>query len=500
MRKIGKYICMALFPLMAGTALTGCDSLLDVEPKDGVERDEFTSADDARAAVMGAYSLFQELSEQNLLVNGLMSDAMDVTASAPASFADIVNRQATDGNTLADPAPYYKLILNCNTGLANLEKLKESAPDLSENDYNGAKAEFLSLRAWAYMSLVNIYGKVAYFETPESEFSKTGNYTIMNREEVLAKLESSINVIYYSSSFAVGDDSSWRQVFLSHVLLAAELNLMLENYEYVASLLFSRLRSVDDGSVTSDYEKAKWSVIFSNEYGKTQNEVLTLVPFDKVNRQQHGLQAVFQRDYWVKPSASTIASFESQTDKGENAGDTYRGEGVSYIGMGNGAQVNKYAMGSGAADDDANIMIYRYADAHLMLAEALNRKGEHQLALDIVNNGAPDTLDNNIGVRGRAFLKAKELIPNGDGSDLTATDSLRQIERIIFEERSLELAFEGRRWADLLRYAHKTPVDGTTDGMDYLIEKLSSKSGEMDETLKQHFADKANWYLPFEIK
>lgn len=75
-----------------------------------------------------------------------------------------------------------------------------------------------------------------------------------------------------------------------------------------------------------------------------------------------------------------------------------------------------------------NFPIYRYSEALLLLAEALNEQGKSAQALTPLNT-----------VRARAGLAA-----------ITTTDQA-QLRDIILHERRVELAFENHRWTDLLR-------------------------------------------------
>jgi len=84
---------------------------------------------------------------------------------------------------------------------------------------------------------------------------------------------------------------------------------------------------------------------------------------------------------------------------------------------------------------DDNWPIYRYADALLMLAEALNEQGKSPAALPYLNQ-----------VRTRAGLAAS-----------TQTDQTA-LRAIIAHERRIELALENKRWTDLLRTGQVIPV------------------------------------------
>jgi len=60
------------------------------------------------------------------------------------------------------------------------------------------------------------------------------------------------------------------------------------------------------------------------------------------------------------------------------------------------------------------------------------------------------------------------------------------------EERAMELAFEGKRWFDLVRVANRR-------GESYLAGKVSAKydDASVASTVYNKLMDKNNWYLPF---
>lgn len=87
---------------------------------------------------------------------------------------------------------------------------------------------------------------------------------------------------------------------------------------------------------------------------------------------------------------------------------------------------------TGSSDD---FPIYRFSDALLLLAEALNEQGKSSDALAPLNR-----------VRRRAGL-----------GDFTNTDPVL-LRKAIFHERRVELAFENHRWTDLLRSGNALTV------------------------------------------
>jgi hypothetical protein len=91
--------------------------------------------------------------------------------------------------------------------------------------------------------------------------------------------------------------------------------------------------------------------------------------------------------------------------------------------------VNKYLHPHSLINNtDDNVPVYRFSEALLALAEALNEQDKGAAALEYLNR-----------VRKRAGLTAVTV---------TAKDQLREI---IIHERRVELAFENKRWFDLLR-------------------------------------------------
>lgn len=122
---------------------------------------------------------------------------------------------------------------------------------------------------------------------------------------------------------------------------------------------------------------------------------------------------------------------------------------------------------------DARFHIYRFADAQLLWAEALNRAGDKANAIARINS-----------VRGA----------NGTGMPapaVTTSSTTEQIEDYILRERGLELGFEGDRWYDIMRIARRR-------GTQYLIDRVKKRAPVSEHAyLEARLADTKNWYLPY---
>ena len=112
-------------------------------------------------------------------------------------------------------------------------------------------------------------------------------------------------------------------------------------------------------------------------------------------------------------------------------------------------------------DSDDNWYILRFADVLLLLAEAEAHISDGVLSQSVLNNTI------NL-VRERAGIVP--YLASGDSNKEWVLDTPEKVYQAIYDERTLELAFEGHRWFDLVR------------------------SGKAVEVMNQHFTDFYNAY------
>ena len=127
--------------------------------------------------------------------------------------------------------------------------------------------------------------------------------------------------------------------------------------------------------------------------------------------------------------------------------------------------------------DDANWIIYRMADVMLMKAEALIWKGKEnwQEAVDIINQ-----------IRTRANLPEKTIA-------IDEEDESSMMENYLLPERNIELAAEGKRWYDMIRYA-KSKNYAHKSAFIALVQQYNTTANAswIRSVLQNEYA----WYLP----
>ena len=265
------------------------------------------------------------------------------------------------------------------------------------------------------------------------------------------------------------------------------------------SLSYSGWREIFQSSFTSEIFRDEW---------------IWVLPFDKNFAPTNPFIDLFSPNggrYLVRPSQQAINYWNSQftsytvsssTGASPVYGDRFpfdsRGNPFTYRIINGQPVIMKYLYdyleASGASStllpisilaEQGKWFIERAAGLHLHYAEAANRAGKYKLAYALVNYGigyhydsipgssttsrdatrwqqtflpppydfdargleAPryrNTWYRNGGIRGRAGLRL---------AVLPSTDSVTNIENMIIQEAALEMAYEGRRWSDLLRIA-----------------------------------------------
>jgi hypothetical protein len=126
---------------------------------------------------------------------------------------------------------------------------------------------------------------------------------------------------------------------------------------------------------------------------------------------------------------------------------------------------------AGSVQSSCNWIVYRVADVLLMKAEALSQLGQFPEALEILNE-----------IRNRA-----------DVSPLSIPNSADAYEDAILHERALELAFEGKRWFDLLRMGRRNDYARKSKLIEIIISSVPSTQRRI---LATKLTNPLGWYLP----
>ncbi len=155
---------IGLVAAMLGVSVTtsSCDDMLT---PDLTRYTENFSGTDSVYFYLGILKNVQGMVEQNELLGDLRSDLVTTTSYSSDSISNIINfNRETDGeNELLNRSAYYKVINQCNFYLAKVDTMA-----VKNNIYFMRKefAQVENIRAWAYLQLVQTYGKVPFITEP----------------------------------------------------------------------------------------------------------------------------------------------------------------------------------------------------------------------------------------------------------------------------------------------------------------------------------------------
>lgn len=319
---------------------------------------------------------------------------------------------------------------------------------------------------------------------------------------------------------------AWHALLGKMYMSQGNLAKAVSHFEQIIYNSTENIRYQLDGT----FSRGNWKNMFTS---LDNTEHILTMWFDDDYYQNNKLQDLFESRpphfYMLKPSAAAIQLFEGSNDQFRGIGITY-----SYIKGGNyndqlsPAQIQearylrsrrdytsannitdgydtilyKYSLNKGTFDNDAYYIIYRAAEIHLDLAEIYTYWSFTsypgtigtfvQNALNILNDGSNYTnygARQQRGVRGRVGLGAISLngLPN---NNLAAKQNY--LDQRIQEERGRELAFEGKRFYDLMRAAKRM------NNPSFLASKVSAKFPVSQRTkIRNYLMDENNWYIHY---
>ncbi|BDD12387.1 hypothetical protein FUAX_48190 (plasmid) [Fulvitalea axinellae] len=484
-------------------ALASCSDFFEPEQDAVIDNDQhWNSRSELRRGALGAYAGLQDIAVPLVVLGDLRADLLEPARNAKLEHLEIHTHKISQGNKYIDPKPFYDIIANCNDVLHNVDKAMVD-PDMTEEIRDAYKAEMITLRSWVYFQLSLIYkrvpvvtdvlnGKFPEYEPDVYGFEGMTNWLITEMEEAVKQ-----DVPEWAKESLGGENSPWSKIHIDRRAFLGELHLTAGNYARAAELFKELIGEggpsgtglkLSENSGQEDW-KAIWGEINSGASGL---EHLSVIPFQKNNRQVNDFLKLFANDkpdrYLLKPTEVSVEKWELQTMRSDAKGDLFRGYGASYVRRDGELVVWKYLESKTEYENDAIHCIYRGADIHLFYAEAINRLGDHEEALAVINDQFSGESES-AGIRGRVEVKAinlREFAGVADDPD-QVIDEMAIMEQVILQERALELAFEGRRWNDLMRFANRSGRP------EVLADRIAEKFGSEKESIRTLLMNKNNW-------
>jgi len=446
-------ICIAC---LAGLLLAGCkNEFLNVVPETNLSSATFfKSESDFTQAVNAAYVPLRTIVNDRAWLLGEMHSDNTYFARNPlfgateqqediADFAVPTAGGVTSNvHVLNQYRQDYVIIARTNQVLTTIDPVA-----FDEGVKNNLKGQALFLRAYAYFELVRYFGKVPLHLVPSTGRADAA-LPLSTEEEVYAQivkdLREAIPLLPPKSAQEPGRVTSGAaQTLLANVYVVrknwAEAEKLLR--EVVGSGEYALIPEYADAFSTSGGNKNNRESVFEVQFqegaaGLNSNFLYQFLPRPMAAAEVVTITGTsnpqpLDAEGNNIPTPDIIAAYEP--------GDARKEASIAYITL-SGSQradkvypyIRKFAKRHSVHNNHGtNWPVYRYAEVLLLLAEALNEQGKAGEAAGYLNQ-----------VRRRAGL--------GD-----AAGDLREA---IYRERRVELAFENKRWFDLVRTGRAVEV------------------------------------------
>lgn len=434
-----------MFLVLLLSLTVACSDFLNVRPVTFVGGEDYYSTEEQIiTAVNGVYGRLQGVYTGNLYVfTEMRSDNTTFfynpnnRCCVPREEVDYFLMNSVNDRLENNWLNLYNAIQQSNVVLNRIGDVEIGAAGLRERLIGEVKF----LRAFCYFHLVRLHGavplKTEEIRSPDQVFSAEKASVDEVYDQILLDVKEAANNLppQYSGS-DVG-----RVTKGAALTLLGDVYLAREDFEAAASVLEEVVRSgqyellADYASVFDPSHKNHKESIFEVQYsasidGENSNFIFIFGPWN-AGVELTGYQG--QLESMNIPTPDMIRAYEEgdlrkdasvgfYIEEGNRNYEEAIGDSLPYI--------KKYHHPPYAREgqSDDNWPVYRYAEVLLMLAESLNEQGQISKSVEYLNL-----------VRTRAGLEALSI------SDQSA------MREAILQERRVELAFENKRWYDLLR-------------------------------------------------
>ena len=453
--------------LLALALLAGCN-VLDKDPLPSISPSNFfKTADDAEAAITAAYDGIQGTGAyaQELNVVGEMpSDNCTSTNGDVAAMDNIAWMSSTSQvNNVYREA--YIAINRANAVLKYVPAL-----DMVSGRKNSILGEARFLRALSYFNLVKLYGGVPLrLEPTESGAPGVLNLPRTSAEQVYQRVVTDLT----EAEPLLLSANPTRATKGSANALLARVQLTQRNWTAAQAAANKVITGSGGYALANNYKSLfpadnKGESVFEVQFsGNSDGGTFNILP----DLLLPAPPATYSFPKFNIPTAELIQYADTANDlRWRYIGRTNAGrDHGSYVdgGRGNGNDrgpfVYKWPSNPNGFNSPDNYYVLRYADVLLMYAEAANEQA----------GPSADALDKLNLVRQRAGLTALTTA----SAEATSKQALRnEIDR----QRRLELAFEGERWFDLLRYARHNQAEAGAHAVTALDIIAQKRQGARD--------------------
>lgn len=491
---------------VAAVALGACSDILDETPSTGYDRENyFENVERAEAAVLGVYGAIAENTHYGWYQMSLpASDDMYFTNRTHNDnmIHDIVHYMANASNTWIQTLwqQKYVSINRANLAIEGIENMKAYPAD---PQLLGLVAELRFLRAFIAYDLVVNWGDVPFKTTSTDTYQQAFGARV-DREDIYDIIEEDLsfaaeNLPWHNSGAPERPGQGAARGMLMRVLMQRAGYSLSSDGEMTRpdnstrTALFRRILeqwNMFEAEGAHNFHPGGYAEYFRNTSAGIANPVETLWEIPMTHEQgrlngsawgvyigpavatPEGISAAETNNYmgrangffYVVPEWQSF--YEENDERRDIAICTYRFTWDSankqhvknnrpntswYVGKWRREWMSPKSWNKNMNYADVNFCPLRYADIVLLAAEAANELGDAPLAWDLINRVRERAGATAVGTGNYAKIIAPTKIKH-TLDFIDDSSEAGKIRTILYFERGLELAFEGQRKYDLIRW------------------------------------------------
>ena len=503
MKMMMKMLCAAFTILQASCFISCVDTVILPDDKT-VDEDFWKTKSDVQLVVNAAYGamLDQDLITRLIIWGDMRSDELTPVTTINRNqaliedLAEINTANTQYDNQFVTWDRFYAVINNCNIVLERAEAVMSEDPSYTRGDYLADCSQMLALRALCYFYLVRNYRDVPYYSTAYMTSSQDMELPQTAPDSVLRACIADLKQAE-PNAIAPSAYSDWRRVgYINRdaiQALLADIYLWLGSVEHSRADLEQAVAYCDKviDSKKEQHRAIGGYAVDDDSYPLAEGRFM----FDQLFIRQNAEESIFELQFNGSSNSNGAVATYYNTYNGTAGnppylrapamfaynGDVYKVGTVvrDYRGLMNTFRsseekldVRKMVDNNSWSPQNAtgnqqtksnrsntnyaqNYIIYRLTDVMLMKAEALvaladSAEDDEQLEaafnlVEAVNTRALDDATKSSAMKWSTYR-----------------GNISKIEMLVLDERLRELAFEGKRWYDLLRFNYRH-----TEGVDY---------------------------------
>lgn len=451
-----------IFAFLVSFSIAGCrNEFLTVIPETQLSSETFfKSESDFSQAVNAAYVPLRNIyndriwkltelhSDNAYYARNTLYGAVDATENIADFAVPTANGVTANDNVLQQYRLDYQIIARANQVLALIDGV-----DFDAATKGNLKGQALFLRAYAYFELTRLFGKVPLHLVPVTTRQEAA-LPLATTEELYAQIEKDVTeastILYDKSKQEAGRITSGAaKTLLADLYITQKKWAQAEAAvkDVISSGKYSLIPEYADAFSTSTSNKNNAESVFEVQFlegsaGYSGNYMYQVIPSPITADELRPItgtsntQATSQESNNI-PTPDLIAAYET--------GDKRKEATIAYVTLSSSLRDNKvypYILKFAKphalhGNTGTNFPVYRYSEVLLFMAEAANEQNKTTDAATYLNM-----------VRKRA------------GLGNTPASSTADMREAIFKERRVELAFENKRWYDIVRTGRVQEIIG----------------------------------------